>query len=87
MGKYVPDRDFVSEEPTEKRIRQVLAEYNENITKFEVKDSKAAGVRARFNLLELHHLCKKRRKEILARSKTLHKYEVHPSWQGVEDAS
>ena len=71
MGQYIPDRDFVEEEPTEKRIREVLKEYTDNIYRFEVKDSKAAGIRARNNLLELHHLCKQRRKEILERKKTL----------------
>ena len=71
MGKYIPDRDFVEEEPTEKRIREVLEDYNKNIWKFEVKDSKAAGVRARGNLLELYHLCRTRRKEILERKKQI----------------
>lgn len=71
MGKYIPERDFVNELPTEKRIREVLAEYNENIWRFEIKDSKAAGVRARHNLLELHHLAKTRRAEILQRKKEI----------------
>lgn len=71
MGKYIPDRDFISEIPTEKRIREILEEYKENVWRFEVKDSKAAGVRARHNLLELWHLCKARRKEILERKKTI----------------
>ena len=84
MGRYVPDRDFINEEPTEKRIREVLAEYNKNIHKFEQKDSMRAGVRARNNLLELFHLCRQRRKEILARKKTL-KWELHESWEGIED--
>ena len=82
MGKYIPDRDFIH--GNEKRIREVLGEYNENIHKFETKDSKAAGRRARANLLELFHLCRARRKEILERSKTL-VWEMHPSWEGVED--
>ena len=71
MGKYIPDRNFVEEEPTEKRIREVLEDYNKNIWKFEVKDSKAAGVRARGNLLELYNLCRVRRKEILKRKKQI----------------
>lgn len=71
MGKFIPDRDFINEEPTEKRIRQVIDEYKENVWRFEVNDSKAAGVRARHNLLELWHLTKQRRKEILERKKTL----------------
>ena len=83
MGKYVPDRDFIH--GTEKHIRQVLAEYNKNIHKFETKDSKAAGVRARKNLLELFHLCRTRRKEILERSKTLG-WQEHPSWEGINES-
>ena len=71
MGKFIPDRDFISELPTEQRIREVIDEYKENVWRFEVNDSKAAGVRARHNLLELHHLCKQRRKEILERKKTI----------------
>jgi|TARA_R100000479_G_scaffold171285_2_gene114719 hypothetical protein len=71
MGQFIPDRDFVNEIPTEKRFRECLQEYNENIHKFEVKNSKAAGVRARHNLLELYHLCKQRRKEILDRKKEI----------------
>lgn len=82
MGKYVPERDYIH--GTEQRIREVLAEYNENIWRFETKDSKRAGVRARKNLLELFHLCRKRRKEILERKQTLGYFE-HPSWEGVED--
>lgn len=82
MGKYVPDREFIF--GNEKRIREVLAEYNTNIHKFEQKDSKRAGVRARNNLLELFHLCRARRKEILERSKTLG-YKVHESWLEIED--
>lgn len=85
MGKYVPDRDFI--EGTEKRIREVLSEYNTNIHKFEQKDSMRAGVRARNNLLELFHLCRKRRKEILERKKEIKErlWTVHPSWEDVDD--
>ena len=71
MGKFIPDRDFVNEEPTEKRIREVIDSYKENIWRFEINDSKAAGVRARNNLLELYHLCRQRRKEILERKKQI----------------
>jgi len=71
MGKYIPERDFINEEPTEKRIREILEEYKENIWRFEVKNSKAAGVRARKNLLELHSLCRTRRREINDRKKTI----------------
>lgn len=85
MGKFVPDRDFIF--GTEQRIREVLVEYNKNIKQFEQKDSRRAGVRARNNLLELFHLCRARRKEILERSKELKVFynTPHPSWEGVED--
>tara|TARA_R110000787_G_scaffold30601_1_gene81961 strand:+ start:141 stop:362 length:222 start_codon:yes stop_codon:yes gene_type:complete len=71
MGQFIPERDFVSEIPTEKRIRDILEDYNKNVWRFEVKNSKAAGVRARANLLEFYQLCKIRRKEILERKKQL----------------
>jgi len=71
MGKFIPERDFVNEEATEKQIREIFESYKENIWRFEVKDSKAAGVRARHNLLELGKLCKVRRKEILERKKEI----------------
>jgi|DEB0MinimDraft_6_1074348.scaffolds.fasta_scaffold00234_7 hypothetical protein len=71
MGQFIPDRDFVNEEETEKQIREIFESYKENIWRFEVKDSKAAGVRARNNLLELAKLCKVRRKEILERKKEI----------------
>lgn len=71
MGQFIPERDFVSEIPTEKRIRDILEDYNKNVWRFEVKNSKAAGVRARNNLLEFYQLCKIRRKEILERKKQL----------------
>jgi hypothetical protein len=76
MGKYIPERDFVNEEPTEKRIREVLDQYKENIWRFEIKDSKAAGVRARKNLLELYQLAKTRRAEILERKKVLLPFRI-----------
>jgi hypothetical protein len=71
MGKFIPERDFINELPTEKRLRELIDEYKENIWRFEVKDSKAAGVRARNNLLELGKLVKARRKEILERKKEI----------------
>tara|TARA_R100001460_G_scaffold23700_5_gene47650 strand:- start:161 stop:424 length:264 start_codon:yes stop_codon:yes gene_type:complete len=83
MGRFVAESNLYIE-GTEKRIREVLSEYNDNIHKFETKDTKAAGVRARNNLLELYGLAKARRKEILDRSKTLGMYE-HPSWEGVDE--
>lgn len=82
MGKFVADPDWI--EGTEKRIREVLTEYNENIYRFEVKKIKIAGVRARHNLLELFHLCRKRRKEILEDKRDMG-FFVHPSWEGIED--
>jgi RecB family exonuclease len=82
VGKFIPERDFVNELPTEKRLREVFEEYTKNIWSFEIKDSKAAGVRARNNLLELAKLTKPRRKEILERKKTI----VPFKWE-VEDGS
>ena len=70
-------------EGTEERIREILEDYNKNIHKFEVGHSKRAGVRARKNLLELWHLCRARRKEILERSKELG-WQLHPSWNNIE---
>ena len=71
MGQFIPDRDFINEPPTEKKVRDVFVDYDKNISKFEIKNSKAAGVRARNNLLEFYQLCKIRRKEILERKKRL----------------
>jgi hypothetical protein len=71
MGQFIPERDFVNELPTEKRLRELMDEYKENIWRFEIKDSKAAGVRARNNLLEIGKLTKIRRLEILERKKEI----------------
>ena len=68
-NKFAAERDFI--EGNEKRIREVLSDYNNNIHQFEQKNIKRAGVRARANLLELFHLCRARRKEILERSKKI----------------
>lgn len=68
-NKFAAERDFI--EGNEKRIREVLSDYNTNIHQFEQKNIKRAGVRARANLLELFHLCRARRKEILERSKRI----------------
>jgi hypothetical protein len=85
MGRYVADTPYYIE-GTEARIREVLTEYNDNIHRFETKHSKRAGVRARNNLLELWHLCRKRRKEILEQSKTqAYGYWEHPSWAGIDE--
>jgi len=85
MGKYIPERDWISETPTEQEIREILKAYNENIHKYEIKGFKAAGMRARHNLLDLYPLLKKRRKEILQGYKNKKPAEMHPSWEGVED--
>ena len=53
MGKYVADRDFIEDEPSEKRIREILVDYNTNIKQFECQNNRSAGRRARANLLEL----------------------------------
>lgn len=83
MGKYVKDREFI--EGTEMRLREVINEYDINIRQFEQKDNKRAGVRARANLLELYHICRQRRKEICARSKTILPREEHPSWANISE--
>ena len=85
MGKYIPERDWINETPTEQEIRRILKEYNENIHKYETKGYKTAGIRSRNNLLALYPLLKRRRKEILDGYKN-RKIEEHPSWEGVEDA-
>jgi len=71
MGKFIPERDFINELPTEKRLRELIDEYKQNVWRFEIKDSKAAGVRARNNLLEIGKLTKIRRLEILERKKDI----------------
>lgn len=65
MGKYVNDKVPYYIEGLEEEIRQVLSDYNENIHRFYTKQSVRAGRRARNNLLELYHLIRPRRKEIL----------------------
>jgi hypothetical protein len=85
MGKYIPERDWISETPTEQEIRRILAEYNENIHKYETKGFRTPGVRARKNLIDLYPLLKKRRKEILDGYKNKPKLVEHPSWEGIED--
>ena len=74
MGKFIPERDFINELPTEKRLRELIDEYKENVWRFEIKDSKAAGVRARNNLLEIGKLTKVRRQEILERKKDIYTF-------------
>ena len=74
MGKFIPERDFINELPTEKRLRELIDEYKENVWRFEIKDSKAAGVRARNNLLEIGKLTKIRRQEILKRKKDIYTF-------------
>ena len=81
MGKFIPERDFINELPTEKRLRELMDEYKENVWRFEIKDSKAAGVRARNNLLEIGKLTKTRRLEILERKKTIIPFR----WEESED--
>ena len=73
MGnRYVSNVPYYIE-GNEQRFRELLAEYNENLHKFETK-----------NLLELYHLCRTRRKEIL---EGIHEagWVEHPSWQGIEE--
>ena len=87
MGKYIPERDWISETPTEQEIRRILSEYNDNIHRYETKGFKTAGIKARNNLLELYPLLKKRRQEILAGYKNRKPLEEHPSWKGIENAT
>jgi len=81
MGKLFPDRNWVEDEPTEQYMREIMRLYFENVNDLNTKKNMAAGVRARKYLLELFHLCKKRRKEILEQKRE-YKYRVHPSWEG-----
>jgi len=83
MGKFIFEPPPWQSE-TEIRIRELLGLYNEDIFKFETKKNKRAGIRARAYLLELHHLCKTRRKEILEDKKEMGWFE-HPSWEGVDE--
>ena len=82
-NRYVADVPYYIE-GNEERFRELLAEYNENLHQFETKSNKSAGRRARKNLLELYHLCRTRRAEILEGMKECGWHE-HPSWQGIED--
>jgi hypothetical protein len=81
-NKFAAEREFIF--GTEQRLREVLTEYNVNIHQFEQKNNKRAGVRARANLLELFHICRARRKEILERSKRIEGGSC-PDWVEVED--
>lgn len=65
MGKYVNNKVPYYIEGLEEEIRQILTDYNENIHTFYSKQSVRAGRRARNNLLELWHLIRPRRREIL----------------------
>jgi hypothetical protein len=84
-NKYVPKDSPYWVDGLEARLRQVLSEYNKNIQKFETEHSKRAGTRARNNLLEVWHICKARRKEILAKQKEIGSMYEHPSWHGIEE--
>lgn len=81
-NRFAAERDFIN--GLEARLRAVLGEYNTNIHQFEQKNIKRAGVRARANLLELFHICRARRKEILERSKRIEGGQC-PDWVEVED--
>jgi hypothetical protein len=85
MGKLFPDRDWTEDYPTEQYMREIMRLYFENINELNTKKNMQAGVRARQYLLELFHLCRKRRKEILEQKRG-YKYRVHPSWEREGDA-
>jgi hypothetical protein len=82
MGKFIHEPPPWQNE-TEMRLRELLSLYNEDIFKFETQKNKRAGVRARAYLLELYHLCRTRRKEILEDKRQM-TYEIHPSWEAYE---
>lgn len=84
MGKFVNNDYPYWIDGTEQRIREVLTDYNKNIQKFETQHSLRAGRRARNNLLELFHLCRARRKEILADYDKCRQYQ-HPSWDDIDE--
>lgn len=75
MGKYVNHTVPYYVEGLEEEFRELLAEYNNNIHNFYTKQSVRAGRRARNNLLELFHLCRARRKEILDEMKVYKDYK------------
>lgn len=83
MGKFIKE-PLPWQNETEQRFRELLGLYNEDIYKFEVNKNKRAGIRARAYLLELYHLCRLRRKEILEDKRNIKWYE-HPSWEGIEE--
>lgn len=83
MGKFIHTPPPWQNE-TEQRFRELLGMYNEDIYKFEVQGNKRAGVRARAYLLELFHLCRTRRKEILEDKREISYNWVHPSWERYE---
>ena len=70
MGQYIPDRDYVAENPTEQALRSLWEEYLKNIHTFEIKEFDAAGARARKNLLQMRRLIIQRRAEIQENAKT-----------------
>jgi len=84
MGKLFADRDWVEDEPTEQEMREVMRYYFEQVNLLNTNKNMTAGVRARKALLEIFHLCRKRRKEILDQ-KAEYKYRIHDSWDQVED--
>jgi hypothetical protein len=85
MGKLFKDRDWTEDYPTEQYMREVMRLYFENVNDLNTNKNMTAGVRARKYLLELFHLCRKRRKEILEQKRE-YKYRVHPSWEGVKES-
>jgi len=74
-NKYVNNNVPYYIEGLEEELREVLGDYNENIHRFYTKQSVRAGRRARNNLLQIWHLIRARRKEILAEMKEYRAYK------------
>lgn len=69
MGKFIPAREFIF--GIEKEIRDLLKDYNDEIHKFEQKNIKRSGVKARKILGKLRIILRQRRIQILNRLKKI----------------
>tara|TARA_B100000242_G_scaffold29913_1_gene17959 strand:- start:945 stop:1187 length:243 start_codon:yes stop_codon:yes gene_type:complete len=75
MGKYVPEREFIT--GLEKELRDIIDKYNFEIHMFEQKNVKRNGQEARKLLRKLKNLLPKRIKEIIDRERKIkhHRHE------------
>ena len=75
MGKYVPDREFIT--GLEKELREIIDKYNFEIHMFEQKNVKKNGREARKLLRQLKILLPKRIREIIDRERKIkhHRHE------------